>query len=89
MWPISPRILKRYEGFADWIVFYFDEQSTIVILKLRDPEGGRVRGSYLGSQHLNEPDKARLVGSLNRLCTATTCVFIGRKASIAKICGRN
>jgi hypothetical protein len=68
---------------------YFDEQPTIVILMLRDPEGGRVRGSYQGSPHLNEPDKGRLVGSLNRLCIATTRVFIGRKASIAKICGRN
>ena len=34
---------------------------------LRDSESGRVRGLYHGSRRLDEPEKARLVGNLNRL----------------------
>jgi hypothetical protein len=67
VWQISADLLKRYEGFADRLVLYLDEQPVVVNLVLRDPESGRVRGLYNASQRLDEPRKARLLGNLNRL----------------------
>ncbi len=69
VWPISARVLNRYDGFADRHVLYLDEQPMVVNLVLRDAESGRVRGLYNASRRLEveEPKKARLLGNLNRL----------------------
>jgi hypothetical protein len=42
VWPISARLLNRYDGFADRLVLYLDEQPMVVNLVLRDGESGRV-----------------------------------------------
>lgn len=69
VWPISARLLNRYDGFADRLVLYLDEQPMVVNLVLRDGESGRVRGLYNASRrlHADEPKKARVLGNLNRL----------------------
>jgi len=65
--PISSRLLERYAPFADRIVLYLDQHPTSVMLMLRDPDGGRVRGMYYGSRRLAASAAAREIGNLNRL----------------------
>jgi len=65
--PISVGLLNYYSPYADRIVLYLDRCPTSVMLTLRDPTCGRVRGLYNGSRRLTAPAEAREIGNLNRL----------------------
>jgi hypothetical protein len=63
---ISSRMLTLLERNVDVFMLYLDGQPNCGHILLRDAEAGRARLLHSANRRLQEPEKARLCGDLNR-----------------------